>query len=242
MPDPRILPPVSERGPTMPARVALPDSVYAVLKHRILTCVLEPARKLNEKNLAEELGVSRTPVREALNRLALEGLVYLVQFKGYAVSPVTADDICHLSELRRILESEAAALTAVRATSADHEHLLSLAELHYTPGDRKTYESYLQENTSFHFALVRCTRNPRLEAVVISVLDQLQRSLYLGLDAGIDAKSATDEHLAVIAAIRAHDAAQARDLTAKQIADAERRMLAALAALPNATSAQGQPI
>jgi DNA-binding GntR family transcriptional regulator len=228
MPDGRIPTPVSELDYTMPARVALPDRVYAVLKHRILTCALEPEKKLNEKHLAEELGVSRTPLREALNRLALEGLVNLVQFKGYAVSSITTDDICHLSELRRIVESEAAAIAAVRATSADYEHLLSLAELHYTPGNRKTYENYLQENTSFHFALVRSTHNPRLEAVVISVLDQLQRPLYLGLDVGIDAKSATDEHLAVVAAVRAHDAAQARDLTASQISHTERRMLAAL--------------
>jgi DNA-binding GntR family transcriptional regulator len=225
----RVPTPVSELDLTMPARVALPDRVYAVLKHRILTCALEPDKKLNEKSLAEQLGVSRTPLREALNRLALEGLVNLVQFKGYAVSSITTEDICHLSELRRIVESEAAAIAAVRATSADHDHLMSLAELHYTPGDRKTYENYLRENTSFHFALVRSTRNPRLEAVVISVLDQLQRPLYLGLDVGIDAESATDEHLAVIAAIRAHDTARARDVTAKQISHTEQRMLAALA-------------
>ncbi len=221
---------------TLVPRAALSDQVYGVLKHRVLTCVLEPGKKLNERLLSDELSVSRTPLREALNRLSLEGLLELVPYKGYVITPVTLEQIRSLSELRRIVESEAAALAALRSTVAEQEQLLSLAELRYMPGSRDTYKEYLRANTAFHFALVRCSRNPNLEQVVVSVLDQLQRPLYLGLDVGIDAREATKEHLEVVKAICAKDTPRARKLMAEQIVHAEKRILAAVARMQEETS------
>lgn len=213
----------------MPERAALPDQIYDVLKHRILTCAMEPGQKLNEKELTEDLDVSRTPLREALNRLALEGLVILAPYKGYLVRSITVPDILALSELRIMVESEAAALAAVRTTPEAYDRLLALATLSYTPGNRETYEDYLQANTAFHVAVAHCTGNPRLEALVESLLDQLQRPLYLGLDEGIDAHTATKEHLQVIEAIHARNPDRARALTSEQIQRSEQRILAAIA-------------
>lgn len=215
----------------MPARLALPDQIYGVLKQRILTCAIPPAQKLNEKYLAAELEVSRTPLREALNRLALEGLVVLAPYKGYLVRAITVPDIIALSELRRIVESEVAALAALRADPEDCDRLTELATLSYMPGDRETYGDYLQANTAFHVALAHCTANPRIEALVESVLDQLQRPLYLGLDVGINARAATQEHLEVLEAIRARNPEKARSLMSSQIQSAEKRILAAFAKL-----------
>lgn len=225
----RITRSLSELNVSMPERNALPDQIYGVLKHRILACVVEPGRKLNEKNLSEELGVSRTPLREALNRLAFEGLVNLIPYKGYQVSSITLADIVALSELRRIVESEAAALAAERMVPKDYDRLLDLAELRYTPGNRKTYGDYLRANTSFHCELARCACNPRLESIVVSVLDQLQRPLYLGLDMGIDAQAATEEHLDVLDAVHARDPVRARASMSEQIHRAEKRIVASLA-------------
>jgi len=219
---------------------ALPDRVYDVLKRRILTCVMEPSKKLNERFLSAELGVSRTPLREALNRLAAEGLVDLIPYKGYVVSPLTVEQIRNLSELRRVVESEAAAMAAVRSTVADQKRLLALAELRYTPGNRKTYEKYLQANTAFHFAVARCSRNPSLEQVVISVLGQLQRPLYLGLDVGVNARQATAEHLELVKAIRAKSAARARKVMAEQLMRAEKRVTAALTKMQTSTSSDAK--
>lgn len=212
----------------MPARLALPDQIYGVLKHRILTCAIDPGEKLNENDLAQELTVSRTPLREALNRLALEGLVVLAPYKGYLVRSITVPDILALSELRRIVESEVAALAAVRTGPNDYENLKKLARLSYTPGHRDTYEDYLQANTAFHVAMARCTGNPRLEKLVESVLDQLQRPLYLGLDKGINAKAATEEHLQLLEAIRARNADRARIVMSEQIQRSEQRILSAI--------------
>ncbi len=219
-----------ELEPKMPLSQGLPDQIYSALKHRILTCSLQPGRRLMEKELSQELGVSRTPLREALNRLALEQLVFLTPYRGYAVAPVLLDDIRSLSELRLILESESAALAAKRASREDTKHLRSLARLHYKPGDRATYEQYLRDNSAFHQALARCTHNPRLESVVASVLDQIQRPLYLGLDAGLDSKSATEEHYDLLEAVEQSDARRARRLMAEQLKRAEMRILAAVTA------------
>jgi DNA-binding GntR family transcriptional regulator len=217
--------------PNMPlVAQGLPDRIYSALKHRILTCSLQPGRRLMEKELSQELGVSRTPLREALNRLALEQLVFLTPYRGYTVAPVLLDDIRKLSELRLIVESESAALAAERATDADFELLERSATLRYQPGDRATYEQYLRDNSAFHQALVRSTRNERLESVVASVLDQIQRPLYLGLDTGLNAEAATAEHYELIEALRERDSAKARRVMADQIRRAEMRILASVSA------------
>lgn len=217
-----------ELEPKMLVPRGLPDRIYSALKHRILTCSLPPGQRLMEKDLAQELGVSRTPLREALNRLALEQLVFLTPYRGYAVTPVLLDDIRKLSELRLIIESESAALAAERASESDLEVLEKCATLRYNPGDRATYEQYLRDNSAFHQGLAHCTGNERLESVVASVLDQIQRPLYLGLDTGLDAEAATAEHLEVMDAVRKKDGGRARQLMAEQIRRAEMRILAAV--------------
>ncbi len=214
----------TEVGPPM----ALADRAYAVLKHHILTCKLRPGQKLIEKDLCAELGSSRTPLREALNRLGLEGLVTLVPYRGYEVTPVTLQDIHDMCELRYIVESEAAARAAQRATPEEIERLTSLAELQYTPGQRETYENYLRANSAFHQLLAHCSHNARLEATVVSLLDHLQRPLYLGLDVGLDTEAATAEHMIVLDAVRKHDSERAARLMREQILEAEQRMIAAL--------------
>lgn len=217
-----------ELHPSDAPPTALADRAYAALKHDILTCKLRPGQRLIEKELCASIGISRTPLREALNRLGLEGLVSLVPYRGYEVVPLTLEDIREMSELRYILESESAGLAAKRATPEEIEELTSLAELQYTPGERETYESYLRANSAFHQSLAHCSHNVRLETAVISLLDQLQRPLYLGLDVGLSAEEATAEHFAVLDAVRKRDSERAAQLMREQILDAEQRMIAAL--------------
>lgn len=209
----------------------LPDRIYASLKHRILTCDLYPGQRLIEKILCEQMRVSRTPLRESLNRLALEGLVHLVPFRGYAVAPITVEDTRNLCELRVTIESAAAGFAAKRATREDVKRLKKLADLKYRPGRRDTYSRYLRANSAFHIALAQCTRNQRLKVLIESVLDQLQRPLYLGLDIGLDSKSATAEHMEIVAAIQARHARLARKLMTEQVGRTERRILAVIGRL-----------
>ncbi len=217
-----------ELDPTVAPPAAIVDRVYATLKHRVLTCAMLPGQRVVEKELCAEMGISRTPLREALNRLALEGLVVLRPFRGYVIAPLTVDDFRELCELRRILESEAAALSALRATPEDIEELAATVKTEYTPGDQQTYVAYLRNNSTFHLALARCTHNRQLIAAVMSALDHHQRPLYLGLGVGIDGAASTAEHVEVVEAVRTHDPDRARALMLLHIGRAESRVVTAL--------------
>lgn len=215
--DPAVIPPTS-----------LPDRIYATLKHRILTCSMLPGSRIIEKELCSEMQVSRTPLREALNRLALEGLVKIVPFRGYAIATLTVESFRELCEVRRLLEPEVAGLAAARATEQDVKHLEPLAEVRYRREDRRTYEKYLRANSAFHQALVQCTHNSRLEALVMSALDQHQRPLHMGLGIGVDGKASTAEHRSIIQAIRDRDSVKARKVMLDHIVRAEERIVRAL--------------
>jgi len=231
MPSKNNLPPsLIELDPAVTRPAALPDRIYAILKHRILTCAMLPSARVVEKDLCSEMQVSRTPLREALNRLGLEGLVTIAPFRGYAIAPLTIEGFHELCEVRRILESETAALCAQRATEDDVKRLESLAELRYQRDDRKTYETYLRANSLFHQALVKATRNTRLEAMVMAALDQHQRPLYMGLGPGVDGKASTSEHEEIIEAIRERRPAKARKVMMLHIARGEARISKALKA------------
>jgi GntR family transcriptional regulator, rspAB operon transcriptional repressor len=194
----------------------------------VLTCSLLPGSRIIEKELCAEMQVSRTPLREALNRLALEGLVIIVPYRGYAVAPLTVSGFRELCEVRRILEAETCALAAERATPEDIKRLEALAELKYRREDKRTYEKYLRANSAFHQALVRSTRNEHLQSMVMSALDQHQRPLHMGLGTGVDGKASTAEHHAILEAVREHDTEKARRLMADHIGRAEDRIVTAL--------------
>ena len=216
--------------PSLPRPSVLADRVYEALKHRILTCVLKPGSRLVEMELCSALNVSRTPLREAFNRLSHEGLVLASPYRGYSVAPLSAESFQDLCEVRRLIEPQVAALAAQRATPEDTTKLLNLSKLEYVPGDRASYENYLRANSAFHLEIARCARNSQLESIVVAVLDRHQRPCYLGLDVGIDAAESTVEHVEVVMAIRERNATKAHELMAKHIAGGERRILAALRA------------
>src|SRR5947209_261990 len=142
---------------------ALPDHVYAVLKQRILSCALPPNERLVEKNLCADLGVSRTPLREALNRLSHEDLIWFRPHAGYRVAAITLDGFRNLIELRSVVEPQAAALAAARATAADIAALRACATLPYDPNDEQGFVDYCRANARFHLAVVRSAGNPLLE-------------------------------------------------------------------------------
>ena len=223
-------PSLIELDPALAAPTALPDRIYAILKHRILTCSMLPGGRIVEKDLCKEMQVSRTPLREAFNRLSLEGLIVLSPYRGYTVAPVTIKAYRELCELRRIVEGGTAALAAQMATPEDAQRMAEAAEARYTPGDRESYRVSLRRNSAFHLSVVQSTRNRQLEALLMSALDRHQRPLHLELDVAIDGEASTREHLEIADAVRRHDAEGARSSMVDHIAGEEDRIVAALRA------------
>lgn len=223
-----VRPSLVELGTERTRPTALPDHIYAVLKQKILSCALIPGQRLMEKKLCEGLQVSRTPLREALNRLNHEELVTLTPNAGYRVASITLDGYRHLTELRAIIEPQAAALAAIRATAADVAESRALATLAFDPNDEQGFAAYCRANARFHLRVVRTAGNPMLENIVMSALDLSQRPAYLRIGRQLDPSNPSAKHHAIVDAIEAHDAMLAQQLMEKHVRGSGDRILEAL--------------
>ncbi len=225
-----VRPSLIEIAPHATRPSALPDHVYAVLKHKILSCALPPNQRLVEKNLCEELHVSRTPLREALNRLSHEELVSFQPHAGYRVAPITLDGFRNLVGLRTIVEPQAAAVAATRATADDIAELRRCATLPYDPNDDRGFVDYCRANARFHLQVVRTARNPMLENIVMAALDMYQRPTYLRIGRQLDPGNPSAKHHGIVDAIAQHDPAAAQAAMYQHIRGGGERILEALKA------------
>jgi DNA-binding GntR family transcriptional regulator len=225
-----VRPSLIEISPDAQRPSTLPDHVYSVLKQRILSCSLLPGERLVEKTLCGELGVSRTPLREALNRLSHEGLVLIQAHAGYRVAPIDLEIFRSLAELRAIVEPQAAALAAERATPAEIASLREHSELPFDPDDEQQFVAYCRSNARFHLLVVRAARNPMLENIVMSALDMYQRPTYLRIGRQMDLRNPSAKHKAIAEAIGLRDAAGAREIMEQHVRGGGERILAALVA------------
>jgi DNA-binding GntR family transcriptional regulator len=188
------------------------DQVYAVLRERIAAGEIERGARLHQEDLASEFGVSRTPVREALRRLAAEGLVDLYANRGARVATISAEQLRSSYETRLVVEPGAArlaaqrrpseALRAMRAAIADEEHAGRSSERHF------------KANRAFHLALVAATGNQQLAQFMEHVwIGRIGATLY---EARLDPDGLEADHRAHVSiadAIEAGDAEQAEALT-----------------------------
>ncbi len=209
---------------------ALSDQIYTELKHRMLTCTIPPGTRLVEKQLCEELGVSRTSLREALNRLTQEKLVDLRPHCGFRVTPITLESFRNICEMRRVVESQVAALAAERAGPADIAEMRKAAPVPLSFEDEDAHTVYCNCNRAFHHAIAQSIDNLLLEEIVLSALDKDQQPLYYGIDIEVctNPREVTAEHLAIVDAIEAREAERARNLMFEHIGKKEDRILEAL--------------
>jgi DNA-binding GntR family transcriptional regulator len=147
------------------------DAVYAELRRRILEGVVEPSSTLNQGQLAAELGVSTTPLREAIRRLESEGLVRSVTHRLVVVASLDHDELVWLYEVREELDALAARLAATRHTDAEREQILAALELiaNATDGDA------LSRNRQFHATIYRACHNPVLVELLEALWDRSDR-------------------------------------------------------------------
>jgi DNA-binding GntR family transcriptional regulator len=225
-----VRPSLIEISTTGKRPTALPDHVYAILKQRILSCKLSPGQRLIEQNLCTELEISRTPLREALNRLSHEELIAFQPHAGYRVAAITIAGFRNLIELRSVVEPQAAALAAERAMPEDVAKLRESATLAYDPSDDRSFADYCRANARFHLCVVRAARNPMLENLVMSTLDMYQRPTYMRIGRQMDPENPSAKHRAIAEAIALGDAAQTRAIMLQHILGGGERILEALKA------------
>lgn len=190
-------------------RTALVDGVYDSLKERIMDQATPPGARLSIETIAGELGVSATPVREALARLAAERLVTFEAFKGYTTMRMpTQRELTDLLEVRRLLETEGARLAARRAVRADNRamerELAAMDALQPTPRYRD-FGVYVLHDQRFHERLVAASGNPILLETFRGLRTHVQLARLVHQLGTFDDKENAVEHRAILAAVKAHD-------------------------------------
>jgi DNA-binding GntR family transcriptional regulator len=193
-------------------RLELNDQVYDAIKARLLTREFGGGAKISLQTLADELGVSRSPVHHALTRLTSEGLV-LSEPRGYVVRPLTAQLMDELHEARLALELHAAELTVGRVTAEQLARFRELLQQTIEPvSDREMVDvrSYLLANAAFHEYQVDLARNSTISEMHrrLCVFRLQERALVvLGVSAAGDSDA---EHRAIVSAYERGDLAAAR--------------------------------
>jgi len=194
------------------------EAVYQELRSRILDGSIQPASTLNQEALAATLGLSITPLREALRRLESEGLVRLEAHRTMTIAPLTRRELHELYAVRLQLDPFAAALTAREASDDTLGEIERLARKRVERNPR----ALLQHNRTFHHAIYSSCRN----LVLIGTLDQLwnrtDRYRLIVLQNRIQERAAEEEHREIAAALLGRDARRVADLVHRHVEKTQR--------------------
>jgi len=196
---------------------SLADRAYYRIRELIVSLELAPGSLISERELMERFELGRTPVREALRALARERLVEVYPRRGMFVSGIDVGDLAGLSEVRAVLESDAAGLAAVRATDEDREVIAALlAELNET-GGANGERKLIDLDQRIHRHIYHCTHNPFLEATLNEYYVLTLRIWFLALDRVVRLEDAVQEHRELLEAISGGDPARAEDAMRRHV-------------------------
>jgi DNA-binding GntR family transcriptional regulator len=188
------------------------DAAHAAIRRKILDAAWPPGASVLESAIALELGLSRTPVREALVRLQQDGLIEIVPRHGMRVAALSAADMREIYQVLTSLEPTAAELLAARRPSRAELAPLSQAcdaMAHALRGPAPDLAAWAVADEAFHSVLARLCGNRRLAAMIMTVWDQAHRARMFTLRLRPLPRKSTEEHRAVLDAIAAGDAPRA---------------------------------
>jgi DNA-binding GntR family transcriptional regulator len=203
------------------------EEAYLRIRERIVSLDMPPGSVVNEGRLRAELKIGRTPIREALQRLARENLVRSIPHRGTFVTDVNITDLARITEVRVVLEGHAARLAADRLTAGDRDGFRQLLEvLEERPSlDQR---SLMRLDQQIHRQIYKAARNPFLEATLERYFNLSLRLWYLVLDREVALREAVEEHVELLRAILAGDGAGADDSMRRHVSGFEREIRKAL--------------
>jgi DNA-binding GntR family transcriptional regulator len=193
------------------------EQVRDRLREDILAGRLEPGTELSEVALAKDFGTSRGPLREALGRLASEGLVTITPRRGAVVAQLSREEFIDAYQVREALETLAVRLAVPLMSDAEIAHLRELCELMDRAARDDEVRVFFDTNNSFHEALVRGSRNRKLHDVHRMLVGQMVPYLPRSLELRGNLQQSVAEHQAILAAIEERDAERAAALLAEHI-------------------------
>lgn len=207
---------MSEHGLTVVSQEEhrpLHEVAYDHLLSRIIRLELPPGSALVERALMDELGLGRTPVREALQRLTVEGLVCREHYRGVYVCEVTKDSIQSVAEYRRMTDPQIAYFAAARATDDETDRLATIIERMDDTVTAQDFDVYVNASRDFYTGLALCTHNLHLEESAKRIFNFDARLLYLAAGCDSDwislASSRIDNARAVTDCMKRHASEEA---------------------------------
>ena len=207
-------------APTDPdaANLSLADRAYLLLRDRLITLQIKPGEPIDDVQVARELGVGRTPVREALKRLEDDALVVAYPRRGTFATTVDITDLAHINEIRLQLEPLAARRAAERATPSQRaeiqELIVRLQSLDGLPTDRT---ELMRLDLAVHRGFYRAAGNPHLENVLIRYHNLATRIFCLFLDRLPNVAGHVNEHVGLLTAILDGDADRAAEIAREHV-------------------------
>jgi DNA-binding GntR family transcriptional regulator len=198
-------------------RVGLHEAAADRLRKLIVRGDLMPGDAINEAALSGDLGVSRTPLREAIKLLAAEGLLELRRNRSPVVASLHADEVNELFETVGAVERAAAELAAVRATPRDLQRLVELQERMERQHQSGSLREYFDTNQQVHAFIVECARNSVLKATHAQLLARAERARFLALFSQSRWDESIAEHRQILQALRDADGPRAGELLGRHV-------------------------
>jgi DNA-binding GntR family transcriptional regulator len=195
------------------------ERVKDVILQRIVSGEYPPGSRLVETRIAQELGVSQAPVREALRDLEQLGCIVHEPFRGCSVRAFSADELLEAFPVRAALEALAARLAAERISEPELLRLAELLETMREAARRGDAHGQSQANASFHATIVRAARNVTLERQW-ALLEPFSRTFLTVSQSGLDLLALSERHIPILDALRARDPDAAADAMHRHLMDA----------------------
>lgn len=190
----------------------LSEQVYRLVRQAIVTGSLMPGAALQENAITGQLGVSRTPVREALLRLREDGLVVIRRQSGTYVAPIDASRVEEGIIVRESLEPRVAEIAASRIDTASLDELARLTDIMGRAAERQDSKAFIAADDLFHQRLIDASGHLHIARIIQKVNAQLDRIRYLSVSEPIRAQTAVQEHHQLLAALAGGDRARAGSL------------------------------
>ncbi len=205
----------SIRKPAVAREESVAEYVYERIKALSISFDLLPGNRINEIELAERLGVSRTPLREGLNRLVSEGFLTATPGKGFFRRPLDAKEIFDLFELRQTIEAAAAPIAIQRASNAAIGQIRDFLEISRADVPSRTIADLVELDESFHEQLMGLTGNDEMLRVLKNVNARIRFVRWIDME---NKRATTQgEHIAIIEAIARRDSEEASRLLSGHI-------------------------
>jgi len=203
----------------------LSKKVYRILKERIIKGDLAQGSKLFEAKIAKQLGVSRTPIREAIRELAAEGFVKISPNQGVEISNISIEDIQEVLQIRGVLEGLAAKLAATKITKEKIKELESFNKNMEKFISKDDILNFIKESEKFHGLILDICGNNRLVQIRKNLDDQIHRYRSMSLNIPRRPEYALEEHKKITEALKQGDLAKADELSKMHIENVLKNIL-----------------